>query len=57
MESKIFMISEMDREQFMRIAQARLKSVYGFYPQRRAVAAVMFRKWLERKQNRIETIR
>lgn len=37
------------REQFMRIALARLKSIYPFYPQRLAVAANMYRRWLDRQ--------
>ena len=37
------------REQFMHIAQARIRSTYPFKPQRRAVAARMYRDWLDRK--------
>lgn len=40
------------REQFMRIAMARLVSRYPFEPQRRAVASKMYVGWVERK-NRI----
>jgi len=36
------------REQFMRIAMARLRSTYPFKPQRQAVAARMWVKYLER---------
>lgn len=36
------------REQFMRIAMARLRSIYLFKPQRRAVAAKMWVQYLER---------
>ena len=36
------------REQFMRIAMARLRSIYPFKPQRQAVAAKMWTKHLER---------
>lgn len=36
------------REQFMRIAMARLRSTYPFKPQRRAVAARMWVEYLER---------
>lgn len=50
MEIGIFKISEMERERFMRIAKARLKNVYTFDPQRCAMAAVMFRRWMERKE-------
>jgi hypothetical protein len=37
------------REQFMRIAMALLRSTYPFKPQRRAVAARMWVKYLDRK--------
>ena len=37
------------REQFMRIAMARLRSTYPFKPQRRAVAAKMWVRYLDRK--------
>jgi len=37
------------RDQFMRIAMARLKKHYAYYPQRLAVAANMYRRWLDRK--------
>jgi hypothetical protein len=40
------------RKAFMRIAMARLRKDYAYYPQRLAIAAKMFRKWLERKQFR-----
>lgn len=36
------------REQFMRIAMAKLKPDYPFYPQRIAVAASMYRRWLDK---------
>jgi hypothetical protein len=36
------------REQFMRIAMARLRSTYPFKPQRQAVAARMWVTYLER---------
>jgi hypothetical protein len=36
------------REQFMRIAMARLRSAYPFKPQRQAVAARMWVTYLER---------
>lgn len=39
------------REQFMRIAMARLRSIYRFKPQRRAMAAKMWTRFLERKSN------
>jgi hypothetical protein len=41
-----------EREQFIRIAMARLKGIYHFMPQRLAVAARMYRKYLERKKQR-----
>ena len=37
------------RDQFTRIARARLASRYKFKPQRMAIAAKMFREWNERK--------
>jgi hypothetical protein len=37
------------RDQFMRIAMARLRKSYPFKPQRRAVAAKMWSDYLERK--------
>ena len=40
-----------ERDQFMRIANARLRSVYRFLPQRVAVAARMYRDYLERKRD------
>jgi len=39
-------VEDMDR--FLRIAQARLRSTYCFPPQRRAVAARMYREWIEK---------
>lgn len=43
-----------DMQAFLRIANARLKSIYKFGPQRRAVIAKMYSRWLERKQNESE---
>lgn len=40
------------REQFMRISMARLRSTYPFKPQRQAVAARMWVKYLERSAKR-----
>jgi len=40
------------REQFVRIAMARLRSIYPFKPQRQAVAARMWVKYLERMRER-----
>lgn len=37
------------RDQFMRIALARLRESVPFYPQRVALAAKMYRDWLDRK--------
>ena len=37
------------REQFMRIAMARLRRSYPFIPQRIAIAARMYRDWVDRK--------
>jgi hypothetical protein len=41
-----------EMEHFLRIAQARLRSTYCFLPQRRAVAARMYREWKENKQQK-----
>jgi hypothetical protein len=41
-----------DREQFMRIANAKLKKDYPFMPQRIAVAASMYRRWHDLKNNK-----
>jgi hypothetical protein len=40
------------REQFVRIAMARLRSIYPFKPQRQAVAARMWVQYLERYAKR-----
>ena len=37
------------QEQFIRIAMARLKATYKFKPQRCAMAAHMYRRWLDRQ--------
>ncbi len=37
------------RDQFMRIAMARLYTNYPFEPQRVAVASKMYSRWIERK--------
>lgn len=37
------------KDQFIRIALARLRKDYPFYPQRLAVAANMYRRWLDRQ--------
>lgn len=37
------------REQFMRIAMARLRSTYSFKPQRRAIAAKMWIRFVNKK--------
>lgn len=39
------------KDQFMRIAMARLKSIYPFKPQRRAVAAKMWVRFTQKKLN------
>ena len=41
-----------EREQFMRIAMAILKGKYPFTPQRSAIAAKMYARFLERKKNK-----
>lgn len=38
------------KDQFIRIALARLRKDYPFYPQRIAVAAKMYREWISRKK-------
>jgi hypothetical protein len=38
------------REQFIRIAMARLRNRYPFEPQCRAMASKMYVRWLERKR-------
>jgi len=40
-----------DRDQFVRLASAILKSRYKFKPQRVAIAAKMYIRWLERKKH------
>jgi hypothetical protein len=49
------------KEQFMRIALARLRKDFPFHPQRIAIAAKMYRDWLDRKpildKQDIESIR
>jgi hypothetical protein len=37
------------REQFVRIAMARLKKTYPFRPQRLAIASKMYANWRQRK--------
>lgn len=39
------------KDQFMRIAMARLRGVYPFKPQRRAVAAKMWVRFTQKKLN------
>ena len=43
---KQFLVNDKDR--FMRIALARLQNRYPFFPQRIAIAAKMYREWVER---------
>lgn len=42
------------RDAFIRIACARIKSDYPFFPQRIAVAASMWRRYYDRKLNGIQ---
>lgn len=42
-------ISSEEKDNFLRIAEAKIRKIYFFVPQRRAVAAKMLVKWLERK--------
>jgi len=37
------------KDDFIRIAMARLRKDYPFYPQRIAIAANMYRRWLDRQ--------
>jgi len=41
---------ESAEDQFIRIAEARLRKNYKFEPQRKALAAHMYRRWLDRQQ-------
>tara|TARA_R110001606_G_scaffold10599_2_gene45753 strand:- start:706 stop:921 length:216 start_codon:yes stop_codon:yes gene_type:complete len=40
--------TEKSKDQFIRIALAKLKKKYRFYPQRIAMAAKMYRSWIDR---------
>jgi hypothetical protein len=40
------------REDFIRIAMAQLIVKYKYKPQRLAMAALMYRKWIERQANK-----
>ena len=40
-----------DMERFLRIANARLRKIYPFKKQRRAWAAKMYVRWVERNDN------
>jgi hypothetical protein len=42
-------MKETTKDQFIRIAMARLRNEYKFYPQRIAIAAKMYRDFLDRK--------
>lgn len=42
-------MDETTREQFIRIAMARLKCIYPFKPQRLAIASKMYIRFLKRK--------
>lgn len=46
-----FSWTDMEREQFIRIANARLKNIYKFEPQRKAWAANMWVRYFERKKH------
>ena len=43
--------TDMEREQFMRIANARLKKIYKFEPQRKAWCGKMWVRYFERKNS------
>jgi hypothetical protein len=40
-----------DMESFLRIAEAKLMTKFPFTPQRKAIAARMYVKWLRKKRN------
>ncbi len=46
-----FFLIDMRREQFLRIANARLKNIYKFEPQRKAWCANMWARYFERKKH------
>lgn len=48
----MILLDKQTQEQFMRIAMARLNGKYCFEPQRRAMAAKMLTKYLERLKER-----
>lgn len=41
--------AESKADQFMRIAEARLRKNHKFKPERKALAAWMYRRWLDRQ--------
>jgi len=45
----IYLPDEEFRSRFLRLAEALIQKRYQFKPQRRAIAAKMYTKWLERK--------
>jgi len=50
-------MEETTQERFIRIAMARLKKVYKFKPQRCAMAAHMYRRWLNRRANTAQSVK
>ena len=54
-EHSKFSWTDMEREQFMRIANARLRNTYKFEPQRRAWCANMWVRYFERKKCELST--
>lgn len=54
-EHSKFSWTEMEREQFLRIANARLRSVYNYEPQRKAWCANMWVRYIERKKCDLST--
>tara|TARA_Y100000389_G_C17298366_1_gene431638 strand:+ start:531 stop:704 length:174 start_codon:yes stop_codon:yes gene_type:complete len=50
-KNQIAKVLKKEQNQFMRIAMARLKGVYPFEPQRRAIASKMYMQYLKRKTN------
>ena len=50
-KNQIAKVLKKEQNQFMRIAMARLKGMYPFEPQRRAIASKMYMQYLKRKTN------
>ena len=48
-DTKVIVMESTDMKRFMRIAMARMRNEFKYEPQRRAVCAKMYVKWLKRK--------